>query len=235
MYEMNGRIRYSEVGYKKELTPVGLVNYFQDCSTFQSEDVGLGLEYFKELKRVWLLSGWQIDIRRMPLLGEEITVATWPYGFKGFIGYRNYTMTDINGEILAAANAIWTLVDLEKRVPVRVTQREIQGYQIMDPFDMEYLPRKVKVSGEEQKRSPILIGKERIDTNGHMNNGQYISLAEEFVPDDIFFDRIRVEYKKEVKYKDKVLPVIYNAKKSVTVVLENENGTVYAVVEFGQQ
>lgn len=235
MYQMKGRIRYSEIGYKNELTPVGLVNYFQDCSTFQSEDVGLGLGYLKGIERAWLLSSWQIDIQRMPLMGEEVIVSTWPYDFKGFIGYRNYTMTDSDGNTLAAANSLWTLVDLAKHCPVRVTEREIKGYQVHEKFDMEYLPRKIKVANEGQKQDAIIIGRERIDTNGHMNNGQYISLAGEFVPDDLAFDRVRVEYKKEVKYGSKVIPVVHKMEQSIAVVLENEDAQTYAVVEFGQR
>lgn len=42
MYEMKARIRYSEVGTDGKLMLSALVNYFQDCSTFQSEDLGVG-------------------------------------------------------------------------------------------------------------------------------------------------------------------------------------------------
>ena len=45
MYSFNERIRYSELGENGELSLVGLLNLFQDCSTFQSEDLGLGIKY----------------------------------------------------------------------------------------------------------------------------------------------------------------------------------------------
>ena len=41
MYTFDSRIRYSEVGEDKRLTLISLVDYFQDCSTFQSEDLGI--------------------------------------------------------------------------------------------------------------------------------------------------------------------------------------------------
>lgn len=235
MYEMKGRIRYSEIGYKNELTPISLVNYFQDSSTFQSEDIGLGLEYFQKRQRAWLLSGWQIDIQRMPLLGEEVNIRTWPYGFMGFIGFRNYVMEAKDTEVLAAANAIWTWVDTAKRCPAKIEEDDVKAYPIEEKFDMEYAPRRIKLSGEGQKKEAIQIGRERIDTNGHMNNGHYISLAEEYLEKDVSFNRIRVEYKKEVKYRDKMIPVIYHTETAETIVLENEEGQVHAVIEFGQQ
>ena len=41
-YTIDGRIRFSEVDHTRRITLPGIVNYFQDCSTFQSEDLGLG-------------------------------------------------------------------------------------------------------------------------------------------------------------------------------------------------
>lgn len=60
MYEFNSRVRYSEIDHHGTLTLPALINYFQDCSTFQSEDVGLGTEVLKAEKRAWILSYWQV-------------------------------------------------------------------------------------------------------------------------------------------------------------------------------
>ena len=45
MYSFDSFVRYSEVGEDKKLTLDGIINYFQDCSTFQSEEL-----------QVWTLS-----------------------------------------------------------------------------------------------------------------------------------------------------------------------------------
>ena len=42
MYTFDGRVRYSEVGEDGCMSLESLLNYFQDCSTFHSEDIGLG-------------------------------------------------------------------------------------------------------------------------------------------------------------------------------------------------
>ena len=47
-YSFSGRVRYSEIGENGLLTLPGILNYFQDCSTFQSEEVGLGIDILKE-------------------------------------------------------------------------------------------------------------------------------------------------------------------------------------------
>ncbi|MDY5540662.1 MAG: thioesterase, partial [Lachnospiraceae bacterium] len=90
MYSFDSRVRYSEVGEDKKLTLNGVINYFQDCSTFQSEELGNGVAKMEEMHRIWVLSSWQIVVERYPSLCEEITVSTWPYAFQSFCGYRNF-------------------------------------------------------------------------------------------------------------------------------------------------
>ena len=111
MYSFESRIRYSEVDQNQELSVTGIINYLQDCSTFQSEDLNLGVTYLQEHHRAWWLSSWQIVIERYPRLGEEIIVSTWPYDFKGIYGYRNFTICDKKGHYLVKANSIWFFFD----------------------------------------------------------------------------------------------------------------------------
>ena len=93
MYSFDSRVRYSEVGEDKKLTLNGIINYFQDSSTFQSEELHIGVGRLEELKRVWVLSSWQIVVDRYPSLCENIRISTWPYQFQVFLGWRNFTMT----------------------------------------------------------------------------------------------------------------------------------------------
>ena len=83
------------------MTVPALINYFQDCSTFQSEDLGIGTTVLKEEKRAWLLSYWQVILNRKPELGEKITIGTFATEFKGLFGNRNFYMKDADGKYLA--------------------------------------------------------------------------------------------------------------------------------------
>ena len=79
-YSFSGRVRYSEIGENGLLTLPGILNYFQDCSTFQSEEVGLGIDVLKEWKRFWVLSAWQVIVERYPLYGrtdQNIYLGIW--------------------------------------------------------------------------------------------------------------------------------------------------------------
>ena len=72
MYQFDSRVRYSETDEQGRLSVTGILNYLQDCSTLQSEDIGLGIEYLKKTRHAWWLSSWQIIIDRYPVLGLTI-------------------------------------------------------------------------------------------------------------------------------------------------------------------
>ena len=114
MYTFESRVRFSEADHTELLTLPGLVNYFQDCSTFQSEDIGYGVESLKKSGQAWILSAWQIVVNRYPKLGEHIRVSTWATDFTGLFGLRNFKMEDEAGEMTAWANSVWVYMDMKK-------------------------------------------------------------------------------------------------------------------------
>ena len=145
MYSYQARIRYSELDESGHLKPEALLDYFQDCSTFQSEDLGVGIEYLREKNMVWVLSSWQIIVDRYPVLGEVVTVGTQPYEFKGFMGFRNFVMEDASGKRIACANALFSLINIETAGPMRPTEEMLEKYVLGEKIDMEYAPRKIRI------------------------------------------------------------------------------------------
>ena len=232
MYSFNARVRYSEVGGDRRLSVPGVVNYLQDCSTFQSEDLKMGIDYLEQSHRAWWLSSWQIVINRYPRLGEEIVVSTWPYDFKGIYGYRNFTICDKQGEYLVKANSIWFLFDTKAGRPAKVEREDIRGYQTEGDkkLDMEYAPRRIALSGEYEAGEPVTVTLHHIDTNRHVNNAQYVAVAREAIPDSFQIREIRVEYKKAAVLGDVMIPRISREKEACTVALCSQDGTAYAVV-----
>ena len=141
MYQFSSRVRYSETGEDGCLSLTGVINYFQDCSTFHSEDCHMGIAYLKEQRKSWMLSSLQLEICRYPELGEEITVGTWHCGRKGIYGYRNFILLDQKNQPLAKADSTWFLLNLDNGMPCRVRAEDVKGYGIPgEPLPMEKNP-----------------------------------------------------------------------------------------------
>lgn len=231
-YEFSGRVRYSEINEEGKLSLSSLVNYFQDVSTFQSEQLGVGLAYMKERHIAWVLSSWQIVIQRYPVLGETVISQTWPYDFNTFFGMRNFTLLDENRNYLARANSVWALIDVDRQRPVRCPEEILDKYPKETCLDMEYAPRKVPVPEGGVKEPSFIIGKHMLDTNHHVNNGQYIALAGAYLPENFQVRQLRAEYKMQARLHDVMLPIVSIREDQVTVALCNEKERPYAVVEF---
>lgn len=231
MYQFDSRVRYSETDERGCLSVTGMINYLQDCSTFQSEDIGLGVSYLKEHHQAWWLSSWQIIIDREPVLGERIVMSTWPYEYKGIYAYRNFTIQDQEGRYLVRANSIWFLFDTQAGRPVRVTEADIRGYGAMEErLSMDYAPRRILIPAEYEKREPVLVMKHHIDTNHHVNNAQYVEIARELLPDNFRIGEIRVEYKTAAVMGDYIMPRVSKIPEGYVAALCKEDGTPYAVV-----
>lgn len=231
MYRFQSRIRYSEVDSAGKLTMASLINYFQDCSTFQSEDLGVGVEYLRNTKQIWVLCSWQIIVERYPVLGENVAVGTNPYELRGFLAQRNFAMTDARGNYIARANSLWSLLSTETGRPVAVPEIMLERYSLEPKLEMEYAPRKISVPEGGELGEAIIIRKHHLDTNHHVNNQQYISMAMDFLPEDFVIRQIRAEYKKQAFLGDTLVPHVVKDGDRVIVSLKDESGTLYTVVE----
>ena len=232
MYTFDSRIRFSESDSQGYLPLTGLLNYFQDASTFQSEDLGRGLAYTKANNLVWVLSAWQIVVDRYPKLGDRVTIGTFPYDFKAFIGLRNFCMMDENGEYLARANSVWSLLSTENGKPVQPSEELLSAYELEEKLDMEYAPRKISVPAGGQVVDVVTVKKQHLDTNHHVNNGQYVTIAMEYLPENFVIRQMRAEYKKQAFLEDALHAYVVKLEEGYLIALTDEGGAPYVSVEF---
>lgn len=232
MYTFDSRIRYSECDSQARLTLAALMNYFQDSSTFQSEILGVGGDYLKENNLVWVLSSWQIVVDRYPRLCEEVEIGTYPYAFKGCFGYRNFFMKTKEGEMLARANSLWTLLHLKEQTMAHPTEKMKQVYTLSERLAMEYADRKIAVPEGGAREETILVKKHHLDTNNHVNNVQFVDMAMDSLPGDFGIRQMRAEYKMQAHLGDELTPYVVREAGRCIVSLQDPGGRPYAVVEF---
>ena len=234
MYQFKSKVRYSEVNSDKRLTLAALTDYLQDTCTFQSEGLGAGMDILKERSEAWVLSSWEIVIRKMPKMYQEISVGTFPCSFKGFYGHRNFYITEELGEEMVIANSLWVYINYETKKPTRIPNEIASLYDdvIQEPLAFEWSDRKIKIEGNYVEEVPIKVPRFFIDTNEHMNNGKYILTAEAYLPEGFQVERVRAEYRKPAVLGDVLYPMIYTQENMVTVVLADEERKPYAVIQF---
>lgn len=231
-YEFDSRIRYSEVDSEEKLTWLALMDYFQDCSVFQSEQLQIGVDYLAEHHQAWVLTSWQICLNRMPKLTDQVTTQTWAYEMKGFYGYRNFSMNDENGERLAYANSIWALMDTQTGRPIKVPEEMAALYGMEPQIPMECDGRKIALPKECEAKDAFAVPAYFMDTNHHMNNSHYVEVALGYVAETFEIGQIRVEYRKAALCGDTMIPKVTVEEDKITIVLADPDEKPYAIVEF---
>lgn len=231
-YSFNSRVRYSETGEDGRLTLPGVLNYFQDCSTFHAESIGLGGNVLKNRDRAWVLSSWQVVVEEYPVLGTEIRIRTAPYAFKGFMGMRNFVMETTDGKKLAWANTNWTYLTISTGIPTRLTPADTDGYVLSEKLEMDYAPRKIKLPEDMIPQEAFAVQKHHLDTNHHVNNCQYVQMAMEYIEHAGDIRQVRVEYKNSAVYGDIIVPKVAAEETRTVVELCDESDRIFATVEF---
>lgn len=238
MYTYDMRVGFSHVDSDRIMKMEVLPALLQDVTCFQGEELGVGFDYLEPLGCAWVLNAWQIDVKRMPRFNEKITIGTFPTEFRGFIGTRNFIIKDESGNPLVMANSVWTFMDMKKLRPSKVAEKFIEVYTLEEQLPMEYLPRKINLPETDDyvvtPKEVLKVREYHLDSNKHVNNGQYIQIACGFLPDGIKYDRLRVEYRKQAKLGDMLLPVVYEKEGCCVVALCDEEKNPYAVVEVSE-
>lgn len=232
MYEFKSRVRYSEIGPDKHLTLPSIINYFQDCSTFQSESAGVGLNYLEKEKRAWILNSWQIVVKKYPYFGDNLTICTWAYDFKGIYGKRNFLLKGENDTVFAYANSIWIYMDTEHNCMVRIPKEAALSYGCDSAYPMHYAERKISLPDYFEEKEPFSVVISNIDTNNHVNNEQYVQMAESYLPNNFTIGQMRAEYRSSAILGDIIVPKICYDKNLCTVTLCNATNKIYAIIEF---
>lgn len=196
MYSFKGRVRYSETGADGQLSLTALLNYYQDCVTFHSEAAGLPLDRLLADNLAWVLMSWQIEIGRMPRLGEEIEVGTSPYRIGGFTGLRSFWLCDARGERLSLADSVWALIDTRTGRPTHVRPEFAALYGLGERLELAHRSGPIRLEGDvEELPERITVQSGMLDMNRHMNNAWYAHLAAERLPEGFAYSRLSIEYK----------------------------------------
>ncbi len=231
-YVMPVRVRYSDTDRDGFMNFHKILEYFQDCSIFQSESLGYKVQDELDRDRGWFLLAWNVEIERFPALGEELQIVTEPYKMKGFYGYRRFMIIDSDGKVAASADSLWLLMDLRKKFPQRVPADMINAYITDVEDDTVRVKRKLETEGAWIPKGKIMVTRHFLDTNSHVNNVFYGMWAQEYLPDDFPVHRVMIDYRQS-SYEDDIITIdTIQEDDRVRCRFRNQEDILLAIVEF---
>ena len=236
-YSWKTRVGYHQVDRNRKLTLTEMINMFQDCGGFHGADVNFSNQQMADLGLAWIISSWQVAVNEMPDLDSHVVVETYPYKLKYCVASRYYALVSPDGFEYARANSLWVLMDMKEYKPVKVSKEIWEAYapyeDIFKGFD--FGGRKIVSEGEGKTLEKIEVSPYMIDTNAHVNNEQYIRLAQCLLPQDLSWNRFRAEYTKQAKLGDILVPVLFEQESGVQVALLSEEGEQFFIGEWAAE
>ncbi|NME83654.1 acyl-ACP thioesterase domain-containing protein [Clostridium sp. SM-530-WT-3G] len=203
-FTKNYEVHYYEVDSNLRCKLSSIIEFIGDIGTHQSEEAGGGMKYCMDNNCAWVFYQDDIKMYRYPMFGEIISITTEAVGFKRFYGLRRYVIRDSEDKIIGEAEAIFFLIDIEKRRPMRIQKEQYGFYGVDGDVDYDISLEKLHPVEETQYTKNFNIRYSDIDSNKHVNNVKYIEWAIEAVPMEIVekyqVKRIKVMFEKECKY-----------------------------------
>lgn len=231
-FEFETPVRYSEVDEHALISLPAIIDLFQDCSTFQSESLGVGAKWLRRTHRGWVLTHWRILIVRRPRLHETIRVGTFATRFKSVSAERAFYLRDESGDLIVKAESTWAFVDRDTGHPTRPTPEHVEPYGLHAPLDLPPAERKIEEPASLKELPPFTVRRHHIDTNGHMNNCEYVREALDLLPEGATVEQLRVNYRHAAKLGEVVHPKIAVEPGRIVVELCCNDGRPYAIVEL---
>ncbi|WP_294187026.1 acyl-ACP thioesterase domain-containing protein [uncultured Clostridium sp.] len=224
-YEKEYELHYYDVDKNLEGNMSTIINILSDIGTRQSEELGSGMKELMKENMTWVFYNYHVKIFRNPKYGEKLKVKTEPVGFKKFYALRNYEIKDNHGNVIVTANAIFLLINLEKRRMMRIPESQYEVYGVQGDIKGEFKIPRIEAIDEYKYENTFKVRYTDIDSNQHVNNTKYVDWAIETLPEEIVnnysLDEIKVTFEKECKYGDTVN--VY------TDIREQEDGSLISI------
>lgn len=167
---------------------------------------GFGIDALANNNYGWVLSRMGIELERMPLEYETMSIRTWISNYNRLSSTRNFELADMEGNIYGCAVSQWCMIDYSTRMPVDMNTmaKAHEGNMVDCPSPCE-LPRRIRVVESEPLMQHKVVYSD-IDFNRHMNTMRYIDMVFDAmpieVPEKLEAWRMDLNFMKEARFGD---------------------------------
>ena len=192
-------------------------------------------QYQEDLDEWWQVDSWVEEAKKRGLLNLRTTPDALPYFIKedNIELFKRHKVFDEEGTLCAIATSKWCLLDTTTgkiaKLPENIAEI-YHGFHDESVFGIEDVPKL-----EEPKLEPLNVDSYKIrrfdlDLNKHVHNLNYLNIAYELLPEDVYdgseLNNVEILYKRELKYGDIVKSYLYKQDNSYIIVLKSEDNTI---------
>ena len=157
-----------------------LLYFAQEVAGKHCIQLGADYETLQQKNLFWAVTRHRVQITRLPVRGETITVETWPMPTTRTAYPRSTIVYDAEGNECFRAISLWVLMDMETRAMVLpgksgvAVEGLLRGSELAVPGSM--------VAREFANSETRTVRFTDLDWNGHMNNCRYLDWVTDTLP-----------------------------------------------------
>lgn len=232
------KVSVSNVGASNMITNKGILSLLEDLGCIHSDIAGYGLNDIPVTHLSWVLLNWKVQVLKRAKYGSDVTVRTWAKCSNKFYTYRDFEILDESGTCVCKATSKWALISTDTGRLAKITDDIIEKYQpeVKNVFEEPEIDKLIEPALFLEEYT-YTVQRSDIDFNKHMHNLNYLSLAYEVLPENVYYstecNNIEIMYKKGIKLGEtvKCLYSYVDGAHIVTIKSKNEN-TLYSIVKL---
>ena len=180
IYSQTFHLNDTHVDCFGRLKPSVLLQYIQEVASVHGSALGADYETLAAKNLFWAILRTRVQISRLPVSGEQITLKTWPMPTTRVAYPRSIIAYDASGAEIFRAITLWVMMDRTSRamvIPAKsgiAVQGHLEGNELAAPGSV--MPRPMEHDNSRR------VNFTDLDINGHMNNTRYFDWIYDLLP-----------------------------------------------------
>lgn len=236
VYQEKKRVACYESDSTEKMLPTTAMNYFQEASTNQGNQLGLGGDYLKANNLAWFLVKYVIQFNDYPRYQDEVTVTTRATGMDKFCATRRFTIEDASGAESVIADTQWLLINRDTEKMERIDEHpEMDAYQCFEKGQPIF--KKIAKINQIDLEKSFSVRFLDIDFNKHVNHVKYLAWAIEVLPLEVVktkqLSEAKMVYKAQCFYGDQIRALGQQLEENhYRIEIVNQDNTVLCQLEL---
>lgn len=196
------KIASYECGADLLLKPECFLLFCQEMAESHASLNDMGYDWVFERNMIWVEVQGEFEFIRRPRWKEQVTLRTNTGKASALQARRFVEMSDAEGNVIARADLMWVLIDINTRRPMplkRAQLAQLDRVPECPPTIAEPLAAFPAEQAELLGTACLVAPRRDVDFNGHINNSAYLTWALDSLPTapGAAPRRLSIRYKRE--------------------------------------
>ncbi len=180
VYRQQELVNTSRADCFGRLRPEAMLSLMQEAAGMHCHALGVGRDMLNTRHLFWAVIRQRVQIDRLPVIGETMTLETWP-GEATRAAYPRYTVArDQTGKVLFRGAALWLIMDGDNRTMILPGKTGLMVPGVSREEQIA-LPGSLPPAVLDHQETRTVRYSE-LDANGHMSNTRYLNWLEDLFP-----------------------------------------------------